>query len=58
MTTAIMAKAKIHGLISDKHEHSGKNGKPLEFTKIVRVIVRPANPRRKNGNDSQSFATP
>jgi len=43
MTTAIMAKAKIHGLVNDKHQHTGKDGKPTEFTKIVRVIVRPTH---------------
>lgn len=30
MTGAIMGKAKIHGLVTDKKEHTGKDGGPIE----------------------------
>jgi hypothetical protein len=43
MTSAIMGKAKLHGLLVDKAEHTGKNGGPIEHevTKIERVIIAP-----------------
>ncbi len=30
MVSASMGKAKIHGLIKDQHEHTGKDGVPLQ----------------------------
>lgn len=42
MTGATMGKAKLHGLITDKNEHSGKGGGAIEVvTKIEQVIVDP-----------------
>jgi 2',3'-cyclic-nucleotide 2'-phosphodiesterase (5'-nucleotidase family) len=45
--SAIMGKAKLHGLIVDKAEYSGKNGGPMEaVTKIELVCVDP-KPRQE-----------
>jgi len=42
MTGATMGKAKLHGLITDKNEHSGKGGGAIEVvTRIEQVIVDP-----------------
>jgi phage terminase small subunit len=43
MTSAIMGKAKLHGLLVDKAEHTGKNGGPIEHavSKIEHTIVDP-----------------
>lgn len=41
--SATMGKAKLHGLLVDKAEHTGKNGGPIEHTvsKIEHTIVDP-----------------
>jgi len=41
--SAIMGKAKLHGLLVDKAEYSGRNGAPIEHlvTRIEHVIVDP-----------------
>ena len=41
--SASMGKAKLHGLVTDKQEHTGKNGGPIELTRIERVIVKAPN---------------
>lgn len=40
MVSATTGKAKLHGLIKDKHELTGKDGAPIEITKIERIIVK------------------
>ncbi len=39
MVNATMGKAKVAGLIKDKHELTGKDGAPIEVTRIERVII-------------------
>lgn len=36
-----IALAKHYKLLTDKHEHTGKNGGPMEFTEVRRTIVDP-----------------
>ncbi len=36
---AVMGKAKLHGLLTDKHEHTGKDGAPLPPTILEIVYV-------------------
>lgn len=43
MTGAIMGKAKIHGLVTDKKEIAGKDGGPIE-TKTLQVVGVSAKP--------------
>lgn len=42
MVSATTGKGKLHGLIKDKHELTGKDGGPIELTRIERIIVDPA----------------
>ena len=39
-TAATMGKAKMLGFLIDKNEHTGRDGKPIEITKIERVILK------------------
>jgi phage terminase small subunit len=43
MVAATMGKAKITGHIIDKNEHGGKGGGPIQFSRIERLVVYPAN---------------
>lgn len=38
MNQATLGKAKVHGLLVDKQEHTGKDGEPLDTIWIVKVM--------------------
>jgi phage terminase small subunit len=39
---AVMGKAKLHGLLIEKNEHTGKGGAPIAFQRVERVIIDPS----------------
>lgn len=39
---AVMGKAKLHGLLVEKNEHTGKGGAPIAFQRVERVIIDPS----------------
>lgn len=41
--SATMGKGKLLGLIVEKNEHTGKGGEPIQFQRIERVIIDPAD---------------
>lgn len=39
MVSATTGKAKLHGLMTEKHQHTGEDGGPVEITLIERIII-------------------
>lgn len=49
-TSALELKAKLHGLLAERHEHSGPNGKPIETSTVARVVMLPPIESDDNGS--------
>jgi phage terminase small subunit len=48
MVSASLGKAKLHGMLVDRNEHTGKDGGPIETTETVTIYL-PDNGRNKKG---------